>query len=223
MLQIDPAAAFDLTTFRAAEESTDQTWHEHYADVLLREYWKLSSTHAVNDPAAVLVARWRDKIRYWDFTKAPRVELLETEAEARKREEAERLERERQLREWEDLKARGDFEPPLPTEESDDGIERETIAAGAQQLWEAALGHLQLLITRPNYETWLKHTTGCSFSAGVFTVETPNAFVSEMLEQRMYSVIQQTLERVVETAVEIRFFPVPVDATAETREVERRN
>ena len=80
-----------------------------------------------------------------------------------------------------------------------------TIAAGPRQLWEAALGHLQLLVTRPNYDTWLKHTVGKDFSDGLFIVGTPNAFVSEMLEQRMYSVISQTLERVVETPVEIRF------------------
>ena len=80
-----------------------------------------------------------------------------------------------------------------------------TIAAGPRQLWEAALGHLQLLVTRPNYDTWLKHTVGKDFRDGLFTVGTPNAFVSEMLEQRMYSIISQTLERVVETPVEIRF------------------
>ena len=80
-----------------------------------------------------------------------------------------------------------------------------TIVAGPRQLWEAALGHLQLLVTRPNYDTWLKQTVGKDFRDGLFTVGTPNAFVSEMLEQRMYSIISQTLERVVETPVEIRF------------------
>ena len=80
-----------------------------------------------------------------------------------------------------------------------------TIVAGPRQLWEAALGHLQLLVTRPNYDTWLKHTVGKDFRDGLFVVATPNAFVSEMLEQRMYSIISQTLERVVETPVEIRF------------------
>ena len=88
-----------------------------------------------------------------------------------------------------------------------------TIAAGPRQLWEAALGHLQLLVTRPNYDTWLKHTVGKDFRDGLFIVGTPNAFVSEMLEQRMYSIISQTLERVVETPVEIRFEVVsPEDA-----------
>ena len=88
-----------------------------------------------------------------------------------------------------------------------------TIAAGHRQLWEAALGHLQLLVTRPNYDTWLKHTVGKNFRDGLFIVGTPNAFVSEMLEQRMYSIISQTLERVVETPVEIRFEVVsPEDA-----------
>ena len=86
-----------------------------------------------------------------------------------------------------------------------------TIAAGPRQLWEAALGHLQLLVTRPNYDTWLKNTIGKDFSDGLFIIGTPNAFVSEMLEQRMYSIISQTLERVIETPVEIRFEVVAPD------------
>ena len=88
-----------------------------------------------------------------------------------------------------------------------------TIAAGPRQLWEAALGHLQLLVTRPNYDTWLKHTVGKDFRNGLFVVGTPNAFVSEMLEQRMYSIISQTLERVVESPVEIRFEVVSPENT----------
>ena len=93
-----------------------------------------------------------------------------------------------------------------------------TIAAGPRQLWEAALGHLQLLVTRPNYDTWLKHTVGKDFSDGLFIVGTPNTFVSEMLEQRMYSIISQTLERVVEVPVEIRFEVVSPENTVHAPE-----
>ncbi|MCE2458528.1 MAG: chromosomal replication initiator protein DnaA [Dehalococcoidia bacterium] len=53
--------------------------------------------------------------------------------------------------------------------------------------------------------TWLKHTSGLAYADGEFVVGTPNAFVAEMLEQRMYSLIAQTVEGVVEAEVEVRF------------------
>ena len=31
---------------------------------------------------------------------------------------------------------------------------------GARQIWSAVLGELQLQVTRPSYETWLKGTVG---------------------------------------------------------------
>ena len=73
------------------------------------------------------------------------------------------------------------------------------------QLWAAVLGQLQMQVTKPNFDTWLKHTSGLAYADGEFVVGTPNAFVAEMLEQRMYSLIAQTVEGVVESEVEVRF------------------
>ena len=73
------------------------------------------------------------------------------------------------------------------------------------QLWAAVLGQLQMQVTKPNFDTWLKHTSGLAYTDGEFVVGTPNAFVAEMLEQRMYSLIAQTVEGVVEAEVEVRF------------------
>jgi chromosomal replication initiator protein len=73
------------------------------------------------------------------------------------------------------------------------------------QLWAAVLGQLQMQVTKPNFDTWLKHTSGLAYAGDEFVVGTPNAFVAEMLEQRMYSLIAQTVESVVEAEVEVRF------------------
>ena len=75
----------------------------------------------------------------------------------------------------------------------------------AKQAWEAVLGDLQLRVTRPSYETWLRGTVALAHEDGEFVVGTPNAFVAEMLEQRMYSLISQALERVVDGGAEVRF------------------
>ncbi len=80
-----------------------------------------------------------------------------------------------------------------------------TIADQPRDLWNAVLGELQLHVTRPSFETWLRRTEGVDFRDGEFTVSTPNAFVAEMLEQRMYSLISQTVERVVKAPVEVLF------------------
>ena len=76
-------------------------------------------------------------------------------------------------------------------------------------MWDAVLGDLQLRVTRPSYETWLKDTVGVAFGDGAFVVGTPNAFVAEMLDQRMYSLISQSLERVVSQGVDVRFQVLP--------------
>ena len=78
-------------------------------------------------------------------------------------------------------------------------------AEQARQVWETALGHLQLQVTRPSYETWLKDTVGIAHHDGEFVVGTPNTFVAEMLEQRMYSLISQAMERVTSGPVYVRF------------------
>ena len=75
----------------------------------------------------------------------------------------------------------------------------------ARHVWDAVLGDLQLQVTRPSYETWLKDTVGVAQRDGEFVVGTPNAFVAEMLEQRMYSLISQAMERITKVPVEVRF------------------
>ena len=73
------------------------------------------------------------------------------------------------------------------------------------RLWDAALGELQLQVARPAFETWLKDTQGLAYADGVFSVGAPNAFISEMLEQRMYPLIERALERVCGEAVSVQF------------------
>ena len=53
--------------------------------------------------------------------------------------------------------------------------------ATAQRIWNTALGQLQIHITRPNYDTWLKDTEGLRVEPGIFVVGVPTEFVKEML------------------------------------------
>ena len=63
----------------------------------------------------------------------------------------------------------------------------------AQEIWEAALGELQLQVSKPNYKTWLGKTVGLSFQNNQFVVGVPNTFVAEYLDQNQHSLVEKTL------------------------------
>ncbi len=65
--------------------------------------------------------------------------------------------------------------------------------SSAQEIWEAALGELQVQVTRSYYRTWLEKTTGLSYEDDQFVVGVPNAFVAEYLNQNQRSLIEKTL------------------------------
>ena len=83
------------------------------------------------------------------------------------------------------------------------------IAHNARDSWNAVLGELQLEVTRPSYETWLKDTVGLSRNGNELLVSVDNPFAVEMLEGQMYSTITRAVHRVVGTATEVRFTTGP--------------
>lgn len=82
------------------------------------------------------------------------------------------------------------------------------------QIWDAALGELQLQVARPAFETWLRDTDGVAHGDGEFIVGTANAFVSEMLEHRMYPLIERAIEHVIGEPTSVRFQVVAQDAAS---------
>jgi chromosomal replication initiator protein len=81
----------------------------------------------------------------------------------------------------------------------------------AQSIWEAALGELQLQVTKPNYDTWLKDTTGISYKEGVFVIGVPNVFIAEWLRSRLHSLIKRTLTSITSQTVDIQFSVRPIN------------
>jgi chromosomal replication initiator protein len=74
-----------------------------------------------------------------------------------------------------------------------------------KEIWEAVLGQLQVQVTKPNFETWLKGTQGERYRDEIFVISAPNAFVAEWLESRLQSLIKKTLTSVIGNPVEIKF------------------
>ena len=66
-------------------------------------------------------------------------------------------------------------------------------AESAQEIWEAALGELQIQVSKSNYQTWLAKTVGFSYQDNQFIVGVPNPFVAEYLDKNQRSLIEKTL------------------------------
>lgn len=75
----------------------------------------------------------------------------------------------------------------------------------AAEIWETALGELQIQISKPNFETWLKDTVGLSYHNNWFTIGVPNAFIGEWLNNRLRSLIIKTLVSIIGKDTNIQF------------------
>ncbi len=63
----------------------------------------------------------------------------------------------------------------------------------AKETWEAALGVLQVQVSKQNYRTWFEKTVGLSFFDNQFVVGVPNTFIAEYLDRKQRSLIEKTL------------------------------
>lgn len=89
----------------------------------------------------------------------------------------------------------------------------------ARQIWEKALGELQIQVSKANYTTWLENSRGISCQEDVFIVGVPNAFVAEWLTKSLHSLVRKTLAQIIGRDVDIRFIvhaqdQIPNDALA---------
>ncbi|MBM3135678.1 MAG: chromosomal replication initiator protein DnaA [Chloroflexi bacterium] len=75
----------------------------------------------------------------------------------------------------------------------------------AKQVWQAALGQLQLQLPKADFDTWLKDTAVASYEDGTFIVGTPTPFAREWLDNRLKAIICRTLTSIVGFTVEVRF------------------
>ncbi|NNJ10936.1 chromosomal replication initiator protein DnaA [Chloroflexales bacterium ZM16-3] len=72
------------------------------------------------------------------------------------------------------------------------------------QIWQAALGTIQLQTSRQDYETWLRGTALLALDGGLATVGTTSAFHKEGLENRFMAPVRRSLGDVVGYPVQVR-------------------
>jgi chromosomal replication initiator protein len=96
-------------------------------------------------------------------------------------------------------------------------------ARSAQEIWEAALGELQLQVTKANYRTWLEKTTGSSYEDNRFVVGVPNTFVCEYLSRNQRCLIEKTLIGLTHPDIQVHFEVAPMgEKAAKARPIKAR-
>ncbi len=75
----------------------------------------------------------------------------------------------------------------------------------AQKIWEAALGELQVQVSKPNYRTWFQKTIGLSYQDNQFTLGVPSSFVGEYLDRNQRSLIEKALIGFTSPGVQVIF------------------
>lgn len=68
------------------------------------------------------------------------------------------------------------------------------VSMNQDQLWQAALGELELLISKANFTTWFKNTFIISSDSGRVVVGVPNGFTKAWLETKYHQSIQKSLQ-----------------------------
>ena len=96
---------------------------------------------------------------------------------------------------------------------------REGDPLNLKQLWHAALGELQLGLTKANYDTWFKDTAIVSEEDDVYCVGVPNAFAREWLENKYRQQVRDSLRHLVGRTVDVRFVTLTAASVRSDRPV----
>lgn len=75
----------------------------------------------------------------------------------------------------------------------------------SQQAWQAAVGQLQMEMSKASFDTWVRSTELVSYEDKAFTIGVPNAYARDWLESRLTSTIERILAGLMEGPQDIKF------------------
>jgi len=78
-------------------------------------------------------------------------------------------------------------------------------------IWSAVQEELRFQLAKPSYETWLRNTSLLSAEGGIFRIGVPSKLAKDWLEDRFAGLIQETLQVVTGSEVEVDFVVAPQD------------
>ena len=73
------------------------------------------------------------------------------------------------------------------------------------ELWKAALGEIELQVSRANFRTWLQNTSIADKNGGVVTIAVPNSFTKEWLENKYHKFILKSLRNLESEIKEVNY------------------
>lgn len=86
----------------------------------------------------------------------------------------------------------------------------------ADQIWQAALGELQLQMSKATFDTWVKPTSILSYEDGAFAIAVPNAYLQDWWQNRFLSTIKRILTGIVGHSVDVKFIVWNKEESSET-------
>ena len=72
-------------------------------------------------------------------------------------------------------------------------------------VWSSTLGQLEMIVTRANFDTWLRDTIGLRLEDGRFIIGAQTDFATEWLSTRLRPLITKTLARVLGHPIDVAF------------------
>ncbi len=69
-----------------------------------------------------------------------------------------------------------------------------------KQLWQAILGEMELLISKPNFTTWFKQTYIYSYEDNNVVIAVPNAFTKNWFEKKYHNLISKALQNITDNS-----------------------
>jgi chromosomal replication initiator protein len=83
-----------------------------------------------------------------------------------------------------------------------------------EQLWQAALGEIELQLSKANFTTWFKDTFISAFEEGQVVLCVPNTFTQAWLEKKYYKEISSAVESIINDKIKRLVFKVENRKTA---------
>src|SRR5699024_11482039 len=74
-----------------------------------------------------------------------------------------------------------------------------------EELWQYILNEMKSKISKPSYDTWLSQTAVKNITDNILTINVPNEFTKNWLDQRYTDVIDTLLFEMTGTEISVRF------------------
>jgi chromosomal replication initiation ATPase DnaA len=74
-----------------------------------------------------------------------------------------------------------------------------------EKIWHAALGELELQMTKSTFNTWIKPTVVVSWDRDTVVLGAPNGYIKDWLQNRLHTPIQRTLSGIAGHDIDVEF------------------